>query len=67
MQVNLTASEKRKIKQLAQSDPWLATFLTANYSEIDSLVDTYITDLTSVKKLFKLILKVLLFLFRRSI
>lgn len=67
MLINITASEKMKIKALAQQDAWLHGFLTANYSEIDGFVDANITNLTSARRLFKIILKILLFLFRRSL
>ena len=65
MQINLIASESRKIKDLAKNDVWFRTFLTSNYNEIDSLVDTNITTVGDIRRIIKLILKILMFLYRR--
>jgi len=67
MQVNLTASEIRKIKYLAETDPWFAAFLAASYNDVDSLIDANITDLASARRLLKLIVKIVMFLYRGQI
>jgi hypothetical protein len=64
MQVNLTASEKKRIKALVEEDAWLNALYNANFSEIDTFVDNQITDFANLRRLLKLILKVLVYLLK---
>jgi hypothetical protein len=65
MLINIQAPEKNKVANLKATDPWLAALMTASYSEVDTFVDNQINTLTDAKKLFKLILKVLVFIIRK--
>ena len=66
MQINLKASEQRKIRNLAEKDAWFKAFLIADYSGVDSLLNNNINTIADVKKLFKLILKILIYLYRKQ-
>ena len=67
MQVNITATEDKKVEYLLNSDPWLMLLMTADYNQIDTWIDNNIIDLASARRLFKCIIKILIFLIRRAI
>ncbi len=67
MRVNHKASEHKRVKALWSTDPWLNALSTANYAQIDTWIDTNINNLASARKLFKVILKLLIFLVRRKL
>jgi len=66
MQINIEAPEKKKLHNLKKNDPWLSALLTAtSYDQIDTFVDTQINNLDDARRLFKVILKVLVYVTRR--
>lgn len=67
MRVNIKGSEKKKVKDLTNNNPWLAAMMGASYSQIDKFIDKNVTDFSKVVKLLKLIVKILVFLIRRQI
>jgi hypothetical protein len=64
MQVNLTASDKKKVTALIEQDVWLNALYNANFSEIDTFIDNQIIDFANLRRLLKLILKVLVYLLK---
>jgi len=64
MQVNLTASEKKKLINLVKDDAILHGLMTANYQQIDDWIDNNVTNLAEAKEVFKLLVKIVVYLIR---
>lgn len=57
MQVNLTASEKKKLIDAIKNDPMMSALMTANYDQIDTWVENNVTTITMAQEVFKRLIK----------
>lgn len=57
MQVNLTASEKKKLIDILKNDPMMSALMTSDYSQIDTWVENNVTTITMAQEVFKRLLK----------
>jgi len=64
MQINLTASEKKKLINVIKNDPILHGLMTATYQQIDNWIDNNVTDLASAMEVFKRLVKIVVYLIR---
>jgi len=64
MQVNITASEKKKLKNLIKNDPIWSGLMGASYQQIDNWIDNNVTNLAEAKPVLKRLVKVVAFLVR---
>jgi hypothetical protein len=65
MQVNLKASEKKKLIHEFKSDPILLGLMTSDYSQIDTWVDNNLNSITDVREILKRVLKMNKYLIKR--
>lgn len=64
MQVNITASEKKKIKNILDNDPIISALMTATYSQIDTWIDNNVTNVSEAREVFKRLVKIVVYLIR---
>jgi len=64
MQINLTASEKKKLINLVKNDAILHGLMTANYQQIDNWIDNNVTNLATTREVFKRLVKIVVYLVR---
>lgn len=57
MQVNLTASEKKKLIDAIKNDPMMSALMKADYSQIDTWVETNVTTINMAQEVFKRLIK----------
>ncbi len=64
MQIDLTASEKKKLINYIKNDPIMLGLMTATYPQIDTWIDNNVNDLSTAKEVFKRLVKICVFLIR---
>ena len=57
MQVNIVASDKKKLINILKNDPIMHGLMTSDYSQIDTWIDNNVNTLTDARELFKRLFK----------
>ena len=64
MQINITASEKKNLRNLIDNDLILNGLMSATYPQIDTWIDNNVTNLVEAREVFKRLVKVMAYLIR---
>lgn len=67
MQVNLVGSEKKQIIDAIKNDPMMYGLMTADYPQIDTWVESNVTNIDEAQEVFKRLLKSIKYLLQSEI